>query len=116
MRRGRHRWAGRRTRGALGADLIADCLTPENRTTLAKSTLWHYGGPPQAAAAGTYARGRSAWKAAMHPAKALFDHFIGASEQQARELQAELPCSFLVHYKLKFRWELNRQFGRIGTT
>jgi hypothetical protein len=48
--------------------------------------------------------------------KALFDHFVGLSEQQARQLQAELPCSFLVHGELKFRWELDRQFGRISTT
>jgi hypothetical protein len=58
------------------------------------------------------------WQAdSMHRSKkALFDHFVGASEQQGRQLQAELPCSFLVHDKLKFRWGLNRQFGRIGTT
>jgi hypothetical protein len=48
--------------------------------------------------------------------KALFDHDVGASEQQGRQLQAELPCSYLVHDKLKFRWGLNRQFGRIGAT
>jgi hypothetical protein len=53
----------------------------------------------------------------MHRSKkALFDYFVGASEQQERQLQAELPCSFLVHDQLKFRWGLNRQFGRIGTT
>src|ERR1700720_2822495 len=52
----------------------------------------------------------------MHRSKkALFDHFVGGSEQQGRQLQAELPSSFLVHDKLKFGWGLNRQFGRIGT-
>jgi hypothetical protein len=51
-----------------------------------------------------------------HRSKALFDYFVGASEQQGRELQAELPCTYLVHDKLKFRRELDRQFGRIGTT
>jgi hypothetical protein len=52
----------------------------------------------------------------MHRSKkALFDHLVGESEQRGRQLQAELPCSFLVHDKLKFRWGLNRQFGRIGT-
>jgi hypothetical protein len=48
--------------------------------------------------------------------KALFDYFVGASEQQERQSQVELLCSFLVHDQLKFRWGLNRQFGRIGTT
>src|SRR5262249_456393 len=40
----------------------------------------------------------------MHRSKkALFDHFVSAREQQGRQLQTELPCSFLVHDKLKFR-------------
>ena len=38
------------------------------------------------------------------------------SEQRGWQLQAELPCSFLVHDQLKFGWGLNRQFGRIGAT
>jgi hypothetical protein len=31
-----------------------------------------------------------------------------ASEQQGRQLQAELPCGFLVHEKLKFGWGLEQ--------
>ncbi len=34
--------------------------------------------------------------------KALFNHFVGASEQRGRDLHPELPCSFLVHDQLKF--------------
>ena len=45
----------------------------------------------------------------------LFDHLVGTSKQRGRQLQPELPCSFLVHDQLKFGWSLNRQFGRIGT-
>ena len=53
----------------------------------------------------------------MHRSKkALFDHLVGLRDQQGRQLQAELPCSFLVHDQLKFGWGLNRQSGRIGTT
>jgi hypothetical protein len=38
----------------------------------------------------------------MHRSKkALFDHFVGGSEQQARQLQAELPCSFLVRRRTR---------------
>ena len=44
-----------------------------------------------------------------------FDHLVGAGEEGGRQLQVELPCSFLVHDQLKFGWGLNRQFGRIGT-
>ena len=49
------------------------------------------------------------------PNRNLFDHLVGASDQRGRQLQAELPCSFLVHDQLKFGWGLNRQFGWIGT-
>jgi hypothetical protein len=45
----------------------------------------------------------------MHRSKErLFNHFVGASEQRGRELHPELPCSFLVHDKLKFRGALDR--------
>ena len=37
---------------ALGADLIADCLTFENPTQLTRSTFWHHAARQQAAAQG----------------------------------------------------------------
>jgi hypothetical protein len=46
--------------------------------------------------------------------KALFDHCVDASDQQGRQLQAELPYSFFVDDKLIFRWSLNGQLGGIG--
>ena len=59
---------------------------------------------------------RRATTGLMHRSKeALFNHFVGASEQRGRDLQPELPCSFLVHDQLKFGWRLNRQFRSIGT-
>ena len=44
-----------------------------------------------------------------------FNHVICESEPLARQLQAELPGSFLVHDQLKLGWALDRQLGRIGT-
>jgi hypothetical protein len=60
----------------------------------------------------TTVTGRSRTHAAQQPTR----HFVGAGEQRGRQLQAELPCSFLVHDHLKLGCGLNRQFGRTNTT
>jgi hypothetical protein len=45
-----------------------------------------------------------------------FDHLIGAREERRRDRKAERFGGFEIDVKLKFRWLLNRQARRIGTS
>jgi hypothetical protein len=45
----------------------------------------------------------------------LLTHFVGASEQRGRQLQAKSSCRVLVQDQLEFGRGLNGQLGRTGT-